>query len=822
MRKLFLFISVLFLAVTAQATIPSTDFAGGYAFKAADATLDAGIVTEDHYGAERVYFRYTGSTPTFAAATWQVQATRDCFVEITVHQADNSWNTSNADIFKNGNHNFDVELYDANEVRLDTIAERPYEYGHDGVSGYPTVRLGTMHIPAAGTYTVKLKNLRDWAKGGIDSVTFAYAGGERINIPDTLKPIDAICSARARNTVDTLFFAPAGSEGDAADANYTVAGSQYGKWNIKVTKAGKYKFTANTYCKQGHNYRFILLNQAENDTILKEQEVAGNGHDYHNEKADWKVSTSTVDLEKDKNYVLMMQARAYGRVMWVAANYEGGDTIDIPASLDSKDAILSDNGTRTDGVISVSSWSSGFVKWNTHVSETSEKYYDVKLNVLSASGNGHTFTVAFYEGENVTPSSSATESSWSDASGMINIGRVLLKGNTKYVVKVTNGTSGSTARVTGASISYAGGEKIEIPGMLYGTDALLNNRKMYRTNEGIIKYNDNGTPTNEYAYWRIHATGAYSGKVILDIPQENSSGHEFRVELLSALDGEASSSAYESELAPEHSHSDKGLVELEQTFIIPAEGDYYIKVINKTLWSSALLRGISIAPAVIISEEAADLDDITDAAVVNAQLTRSFVGGMYNTICLPFAVNASEMARVFPGAKLKQLESSSIEGENDFVLNLNFNDAATIAAGVPYLIWPAADVTNPKFIGVTIDKTLHPTETARANFIGNFVVGSVPEGEDNLFLGADNTLYFPVGNAERIYGMRAYFQVHAPAGVSIRRARINDGKGQSTDIDLIGEQEQQNIIKAQKVLQNGQIFIIRDGVKYNALGIRIE
>ena len=814
----------MLLTMTGYAAIPSTDFASEYAFTGTAATLEDGLIKETHWGEDRAYIRYDGGMHSFAAASWEVQSTRSGFVNVRVYTATNEWEEHTSSPYGNSGHNFSVEIYNSSEVRLDTIAEGVYAPSPwDGYRTYPAegIALGTLYIPEAGTYTIKLKNMRDYSRCGVDSVTFTYAGGERINIPDTLRPIDALLSEKALRiqaaTGDTLIFAPRGSEGYASDVDYTVAGSQYVKWNFEVKKAGLYKFTASTRSFNGHNYRILVYNEDESLRIDSIQEMA-NGTFNHSKNAgeELLIATDAIRLSAG-NYVLKMQnkANSKGSVMWVAASYEGGNTIVIPGTLDSEEAILSSNGSRADGVISISGWSSGYVKWFTKIETTKSLYYDVKLDVLSNSGNGHTFTVAFYEDENEPAVASVSESVWKSTSGTLNLGRVLLPGGKTYICKVTNSQgNGSTARIVGASISYAGGEKIEIPGMLYGKDALLEPKKLYRDENACLHYNDNGSPTNEYAYWRIHTTAAYSGKVILDIPVESGDhGHEFHVELYSDLEGSKLSEAIETSTSKFHN----GLIELPETFTISAAGDYFVKIINHTQYSHAILRGISIAPTVTLSETATDLENLTEGAAVNVQLTRSFVAGMYNTICLPFAVSAAEMGRVFPGAVVKELTSSSVE-EGDFVLNLNFSAVSEMEAGVPYIIKPAADVVNPKFIGVTIDKTLRNTETTNADFVGNFVAGTIPADENNLFLGANNTLYFPTVDMP-ILGMRAYFVIHdAPAG-AVKRARIIEREQIITDVELVAEQPN---AKSQKILRNGQLIIIRDGNMYNVMGAKLQ
>ncbi|MBO6074119.1 MAG: hypothetical protein J6P74_03155 [Paludibacteraceae bacterium] len=563
-----------------------------------------------------------------------------------------------------------------------------------GSSSDVTKKLGTLDLTAvpAGKYMLKVQNKTAYSKVKLNSIDITYAGGAVINIPATLQPIDAIRSEYAQldqtGVVDTLTFAPKDKEWMAIDETYSVAGSQYVKWNIKIAKAGKYKFTANTFCKQGHNYRIILLNEDESSTIYTKQEKEGTGSDYHNEGADWQVATDVIDLSAG-NYVLKMQGKSYGRVMSVIASYEGGAT-----------------------------------------------------------------TV--------------------------------------------------------------------IPGLLKAEDAVLVPKKMYHAANGDIQYDDYGTvPTDEYAYWRITTTGACSGKVTLNIPIESGDkGHQFHVELYSALDGDKLSEAYETS-----TKYNNGIVELSQTFEISSAGSYFIKLVNATKYSSAILRGIYIAPVITLDEEATNVATViepNDGKTVNVQLTRSLVSGMYNTICLPFAVSAAEKTRVFGDAEVKKLTSSSIE-DGGFVLNLNFDAVDEMEAGVPYIIKPTEDISNPKFLGVTINNTLNNTETSNAEFIGNFVKSTIEASEDNLFLGANNTLYFPTIDME-IKGMRAYFEVNNPSGAPIRRARIVEQGNVVTEIeiaqpDMLDKVDKSNVTKR---IENGQLLIIRESVQYNALGVRVK
>ena len=147
--------------------------------------------------------------------------------------------------------------------------------------------------------------------------------------------------------------------------------------------------------------------------------------------------------------------------------------------------------------------------------------------------------------------------------------------------------------------------------------------------------------------------------------------------------------------------------------------------------------------------------------------------GAWNTLYLPF--NLVLAGSPLAGATARPLTEASISGTT---LNLTFGDAvSTLEAGTPYIIkWDKVDgyvddaehnITRPVFSGVTIDKTERGYDTdnesvttdARVRFLGTYVPQSFSEENKSiLFLGAENTLYYPLSGAS-IGACRAYFKI---------------------------------------------------------------
>ena len=302
--------------------------------------------------------------------------------------------------------------------------------------------------------------------------------------------------------------------------------------------------------------------------------------------------------------------------------------------------------------------------------------------------------------------------------------------------------------------------------------------------------------------------------VTLNLDPSNGSGHNYLVEL---YDGSS-----KIDFAEEGTDKwTKGNQDLAKKLIIPTAGSYTIRLTNQTQYSTHIIKGITLTPASIELDENADNSGLISTEAANPQpkriaLKRSLTAGMFNTFCVPFAISADEMARVFPGAQILGMTDATLDGG---VLDLLFDDAVSMEAGKPYLIKPAAAIVNPEFRGVTISVAApEDVAGAKAKFIGLFSPSTIPVSEYNLFLGPDDTLYFPEGTEPKnIKGIRGWFKVGVPSSV-ISRARIVQNGQETMAIDLVGSQNN----GAVKTIENGQLVIIRDGVRYNVMGIRIQ
>ena len=591
-------------------------------------------------------------------------------------------------------------------------------------------------------------------------------------------------------------------------------------WPIHISQAGAVQATLNmeSGSTSGHVFKIVIFDSKGNkvDSVAEPSQST----------IDTDILLSgTMYIPAADDYVVAL----YNTQSWSSARIEGitlvragGDIVNIPATLTVDKAWYGNGGTRTNDQITFSNWNNAnsWVKWN--IATTDNAYCNVKLSI--STDNAHEMKVAIIE-EGTTDTIKFGES-WTqeteEVTKVLNFGKVYFPKGRKYIVKVTNPVSGSHAKINSLQFEEIAISTVNIPAnasLLPATAMLSKRAGIVSGDPDKIDFVSNGDyrshVVEEWARWKINVTvlNAY----VFTANVTSTTGQYYSLQVLNS---EETKVLGESVKTSDIGSGDK--TQATDPITLPV-GEYIVKIANPYSHSDGCVKSISISQAteITIDEDETNIETVIGAnngKIVNAQLDRTLVAGMYNTICLPFAVSAAEMGRVFPGAVVKELSSSSLE-EGGYILNLNFSAVSEMAAGKPYLIKPAANVENPKFIGVTIDKTLRPTNTSKANFVGNFVKGTISADPNNLFLGAENTLYFPTAEID-ILGMRAYFVVHdAPAGM-IKRARIVENEQILTDIELVRSQEP--ILNSQKFIENGQLIIVRDGVRYNALGIKLQ
>lgn len=181
-------------------------------------------------------------------------------------------------------------------------------------------------------------------------------------------------------------------------------------------------------------------------------------------------------------------------------------------------------------------------------------------------------------------------------------------------------------------------------------------------------------------------------------------------------------------------------------------------------------------------------DNSTDIAAAhgkrkNVTLTRTLKAGGWNTFCAPFNISSEQIAAVFgAGVQVKKLDDSSFD-EDTGALTLTFKDVTTMDNGKPYLVNVAANVVNPKFIGVTVINKLNTDFDYYVNFVPVMSPTELQGGDKSiLFITGGNKFTYP-SSTSTMLGFRGYFKLHEYT--KARSFVLDFGDGEVTGISLV-------------------------------------
>ena len=264
-----------------------------------------------------------------------------------------------------------------------------------------------------------------------------------------------------------------------------------------------------------------------------------------------------------------------------------------------------------------------------------------------------------------------------------------------------------------------------------------------------------------------------------------------------------------------------GTAQATQAYTLDTAPDGLGEVVKNYGFTTAYANGILfdgtyyVAPATVTLADNADNNTVLSGfagqvANVTLQDRTLTKNGDWNTLCLPFAMDATQIAASsLAGATIKELntETSNLNPA-DGMLTLNFTTAydptdapsGSIVAGKPYIVkWATTgdNISNPVFPGVTISST-EPTavefaidgSTDKCQFVGQyspFTIGDTSTGtfdgdlNEIIMLGSNSTLGYSQ-NARTLKCFRAHFLVPADPATGQRQARrfvMDFGEGSS-------------------------------------------
>lgn len=227
--------------------------------------------------------------------------------------------------------------------------------------------------------------------------------------------------------------------------------------------------------------------------------------------------------------------------------------------------------------------------------------------------------------------------------------------------------------------------------------------------------------------------------------------------------------------------------------------------------------------------------------------------GCFNTLTLPFSISDID-ASPLAGAEVYEFVGATVE-DDVLLLDITPVTSNSLSHSTPYLIqWPnTGEVLKlMHFSGLSAgswDNNNIADDVGTGNVAFHGFYGKTHIDDDisgtthlNLFVGANNTLYWPTDGSDasaKMSGFRAYFQITVGGGGGgmPRRARMSRQmpqrsgiyKGMPAAFRIVEQNQTTTDIESAevssvylvKVLQNGHIVIIRNGEMFNINGQKL-
>ena len=255
--------------------------------------------------------------------------------------------------------------------------------------------------------------------------------------------------------------------------------------------------------------------------------------------------------------------------------------------------------------------------------------------------------------------------------------------------------------------------------------------------------------------------------------------------------------------------------------ILLEEGIYnfYFNTADGKLWIAAA-TDCELATITLTTGDNSAVINANIDKTVNVKIERSFTANDgYYTLCVPFNMPASVIGKAYSLGTITE----HVSGEG---ININLEEESELSAGVPYLVLPKANMSELVVENVTIQSDIASgqniySEELNVNifFEGFYSAPAAPENQTNgttqYYVGDNGYLY----NGEvEIRGLSGLFTITDKNGEQIKvRARVVTREEVETGLD----NNQLPNTNIQKVLENGQLIIIREGVKYNVQGQKL-
>ena len=212
-------------------------------------------------------------------------------------------------------------------------------------------------------------------------------------------------------------------------------------------------------------------------------------------------------------------------------------------------------------------------------------------------------------------------------------------------------------------------------------------------------------------------------------------------------------------------------------------------------------------------------NEIAPSSEVSIKVNRKLQGEMFSTLCLPFDITTTTLTNATPSLANTTLWTlNQVTTNDDGSKTLTFSQVSKVSAYTPFLIKPTNDITETIIFKNVVISNISNHTTAGTKVVDGItfqgIINPTALPANSFFLVADNQLAeMPdnIAEADKVLGgLRGYFINTTGAPLQIR---IDKQNTPTLLEDIINTNS-----TTYKILQNGKIYIVKDGQMYDLLG----
>lgn len=216
-----------------------------------------------------------------------------------------------------------------------------------------------------------------------------------------------------------------------------------------------------------------------------------------------------------------------------------------------------------------------------------------------------------------------------------------------------------------------------------------------------------------------------------------------------------------------------GSLQFNENSTIPTTPGLYTQTVAITVEAGKTYNLTFPRKLLVLSEDADNSDALTSAAnetAVDVRIARTFKTG-YNTLCLPFALSASEISSVLSGANISKPTSSGASKAGN-ITKMSTEAATAISAGGVYIVHFASTpanwaIANTLFENKVITASVTPVTLTDTNTTVKTTYSVLsdsnkltPGNKKQLFIkdGGNGFTYPKTADDTKLKGFRAWFE----------------------------------------------------------------